>query len=186
MIRSRFRLPRTVLVAAAIAFGIPTPGVPQQAVAPGAQDKAKAQPTKNDDGRYVDAEGAPTYKIGSDGALDWYTFSGYRRYHAECHTCHGPDGEGSSYGPTLSHSLRTMSYTDFTQIVVNGRKAVNSAQQQVMPALGENANVMCYLDDIYSYLKARADGAVPRGRPAKREEKPEAATRIENTCFGRS
>ena len=53
-------------------------------------------------------------------------------------------------------------------------------------SFGENVNVMCYLDDIYAYLKARADGALPRGRPEKREDKPEAATKNENTCFGRS
>jgi methanol metabolism-related c-type cytochrome len=144
------------------------------------------EPTKNEDGRYMAEDGTPSYKIGADGTLDWYTFSGYRRYHAECHTCHGPEGEGSTYAPALVRSLKTMPHEDFMQIVVNGKKSVNAAQQQVMPAFGENANVMCFLDDIYSYLKARADGALPRGRPAKREDKPEAATKSENTCFGRS
>ena len=132
------------------------------------------------------ADGTPGYKIGADGTLDWYTFSGFRRYHAECHTCHGPEGEGSSYAPSLVNSLKTLSHEDFVQVVVNGKKSVNTAQQQVMPAFGENVNVMCYLDDIYSYLKARADGALARGRPAKREDKPEAATKNEDACFGRS
>ena len=144
------------------------------------------EPTKNEDGRYIAPDGTPTYKIGADGTLDWYTFSGFRRYHAECHTCHGPEGEGSSYGPALVRTLKTMSHEEFTQIVVNGKKTVTTAQQQVMPAFGENANVMCYLDDLYVYLKARSDGALARGRPAKREDKPEAATKNENTCFGRS
>jgi methanol metabolism-related c-type cytochrome len=147
---------------------------------------AVKEPTKNEDGRYVAEDGTPSYKIGADGTLDWYTFSGYRRYHAECHTCHGPEGEGSTYAPGLVKSLKTMSHEDFMQVVVNGKKSVNVAQQQVMPAFGENANVMCYLDDIYSYLKARSDGVLARGRPAKREDKPEAATKNENTCFGRS
>ena len=43
---------------------------------------------------------------------------------------------------------------------------------------------MCYIDDIYVYLKARADGGLPRGRPAKRAEKPEAADKHEKACFG--
>ena len=149
-----------------------------------ATSQSPQEPKKNEDGRYFAADGTPTYKIGADGTLDWYTFSGFRRYHAECHTCHGPEGEGSSYGPALVNSLKTMSHEEFTQIAVNGKKSVNTAQQQVMPAFGENANVMCYLDDIYVYLKARADGALARGRPAKREDKPEAATKNENTCFG--
>jgi hypothetical protein len=33
-------------------------------------------------------------------------------------------------------------------------------------------------------LKARADGVLPRGRPAKRVEKPAAADNAEKACFG--
>jgi hypothetical protein len=43
---------------------------------------------------------------------------------------------------------------------------------------------MCYIDDIYVYLKARAVGGLPRGRPAKRADKPEAAVKHEKACFG--
>ena len=179
--------PQTPPPAASAAQPAGQTGAPGAAAAqPAAPAAAKAEPTKNEDGRYVDAEGTPSYRISADGSLDWYTFNGYSRYHAECHTCHGPEGEGSSYAPSLVNSLKTLSHADFQMLIVNGRKNVNAAQQQVMPALGENMNVICYLDDIYSYLKARSDGALPRGRPSKREEKPEAATKSENTCFGRS
>jgi methanol metabolism-related c-type cytochrome len=139
---------------------------------------------KQEDGKYLDKDGNPTYKIGSDGTVDWYTYSGFRRYHSECHVCHGPDGMGSSYAPALSASLRTLSYGDFLGVVAGGRKNVNSAQENVMPAFGTNANVMCYLDDIFVYLRARANDAVGRGRPEKHENKPAAAEGAENTCFG--
>jgi len=129
---------------------------------------------KNEDGKYYDKEGNPTFKVLSEGTVDWYTYSGFRRYHSDCHVCHGPDGEGSSYAPALSNSLKTMNYPDFANVVVNGRKNVNTAQ----------ANVMCYLDDIFVYLRARANGAVPRGRPQKHEDKPEAAAQAENSCLG--
>jgi len=33
-------------------------------------------------------------------------------------------------------------------------------------------------------LRARANGAVPRGRPQKHEDKPEAATQVETSCLG--
>jgi methanol metabolism-related c-type cytochrome len=178
--RMRLTLPR--LLAGTIAASLVA--VPHGASAQTAPQAA--QPAKNEDGRYVTADGTPTYKIGADGTLDWYSFSGFRRYHAECHTCHGPDGEGSTYAPPLVRALQNLSHEEFTNVVVNGKKSVNTAQQQVMPAFGENANVMCYLDDIYAYLKARSDGVLPRGRPAKREDKPEAATKNENTCFGGS
>jgi methanol metabolism-related c-type cytochrome len=139
---------------------------------------------KSEDGKYYDKNSNPTYKVQSDGTVDWYTYSGYRRYHSECHVCHGPDGEGSTYAPGLSKSLLTLSYPDFTNVVVNGRKNVNTAQESVMPAFGTNRNVMCYLDDIFIYLRARANDAVLRARPAKHEGKPDSVTKFENSCLG--
>ena len=143
-------------------------------------------PVKDENGKYFDKDGNPTFKITADKTVDWYTYSGYRRYHSECHVCHGPDGMGSSYAPALVDSLKTMSYGDFLGVVAGGRKNVNTANENVMPAFGTNKNVMCVIDDIYVYLRARANDAVPRGRPAKHEEKPEAATKWQNSCFGQS
>ena len=139
---------------------------------------------KQEDGKYLDKEGNPTYKIQADGTVDWYTYSGYRRYHSECHVCHGPDGEGSSYAPGLTNSLKTMSYSDFLGVVASGRKNVSTSQENVMPAFGDNLNVMCYIDDLYVYLRARANDAWPRQRPAKHEPKPEAYTKAEEACVG--
>jgi methanol metabolism-related c-type cytochrome len=136
---------------------------------------------KSEDGKYLDKEGNPTFKVAPDGTVDWYTYSGYRRYHSECHVCHGPDGMGSSYAPALTNSLKTMSYEDFMGVVASGRTNGNS----VMPALGDNPNVACYMDDFYVYLRARANDAVGRVRPAKKEDKPEAYTAAENSCMGK-
>jgi methanol metabolism-related c-type cytochrome len=138
----------------------------------------------SDNGKYADKDGNPTYKIGEDGAVDWYTFSGFRRYHSDCHVCHGPNGEGSSYAPALANSLKTLSYVDFNNIVTNGRQNVDAANDKVMPSFATNVNVMCYLDDIYVYLRARANDAIPGGRPPKHEDKPQAAKDAEASCTG--
>jgi methanol metabolism-related c-type cytochrome len=139
---------------------------------------------KSEDGKYYDKEGNPTYKVAADGTVDWYTYSGFRRYHSECHVCHGPDGMGSTYAPALTNSVKTMSYGDFLGVVASGRKNVNTAQENVMPALGDNPNVACYMDDLYIYLRARAYDAVGRGRPAKKEDKPDAYAQTESSCMG--
>jgi methanol metabolism-related c-type cytochrome len=139
---------------------------------------------KSENGKYLDKEGNPTFKVGADGTVDWYTYSGFRRYHSECHVCHGPDGMGSTYAPALKDSLKTMDYADFLGVVATGRKNVSSAQENVMPAFGDNKNVVCYLDDIYVYLRARANDAIPRGRPAKHEDKPPAVQKAEDACMG--
>lgn len=135
-------------------------------------------------GRWYAENGVPTYKIEEDGTIDWASYSGFRRYHSECHVCHGPEGEGSSYAPALKNSALNMDYYDFVDVVTNGRQKVNASENSVMPAFGTNANVMCYLDDIYTYLKARGTDAIPRGRPAKRAEKPDETREAEASCLG--
>ncbi len=138
----------------------------------------------SDNGKYMDKDGDPTYKISQEGMVDWYTFSGFRRYHSDCHVCHGPNGEGSTYAPALAGSLKTLSYSEFTDIVTNGRNHVDTANDKVMPAFATNVNVMCYLDDIYVYLRARSNNAIPGGRPPTHEDKPEAAKAAESSCTG--
>jgi methanol metabolism-related c-type cytochrome len=147
-------------------------------------DMQKAAAVTEDDGKYMDADGNPTFKIQDDGTVDWYTFSGYRRYHSDCHVCHGPDGMGSSYAPPLVESMKALDYGSFISIVAEGRKNVGGGKENVMPAFGDNKNVYCYLDDIYVYLRARAVGAAPRGRPPKKADKPESAKTHEASCMG--
>ncbi|WP_375456085.1 c-type cytochrome, methanol metabolism-related [uncultured Methylobacterium sp.] len=140
---------------------------------------------KVEDGKYFDADGHPTFHITDAGKkFDWYTYSGYRRYHAECHVCHGPDGMGSTYAPALKDSLKHLSYEEFIGILAGGKQDVSASEQKVMPAFGENKNVMCYSDDLYVYLKARASGAMGRVRPGDKEDKPEAAKKAEKECMG--
>ena len=106
------------------------------------------------DGEYLDADGNPTFRIAQDGIVDWYTYAGYVRYGANCLQCHGPDGLGSSYAPSLVDPAKSLSYGDFLATVAGGKKDVSAAQELVMPALGTNPNVMCYIDAIYVYLRA--------------------------------
>jgi methanol metabolism-related c-type cytochrome len=102
-----------------------------------------------------------------DGKVDYGTYNGYRRYHSYCHTCHGPDGMGSSYAPALKDSLKALSYSDFLDVVVNGRKNLAAGKESVMPPFGEVQDVMLYIDHIYAYLKARSDDKIGRGRPER-------------------
>ena len=149
-----------------------------------AQSSTNVEAVETDGVRWFNSDGIPTYKIDEDGAVDWPTFSGYRRYHADCHVCHGPDGEGSTYAPALKNSAMRMDYYDFYAAVASGLQSVGVAENQVMPAFGTNPNVMCYLDDIYTYLRARGTNEIQRGRPAKRIDKTEDYAAIEAECMG--
>lgn len=135
------------------------------------------------DGKYVDKEGYATYKVSDGGKVDFYSYIGFVRYSANCLQCHGPDGMGSTYAPALVNSLKTLSYVDVLTIVANGKKDVSEAQTLVMPSLGENKNVMCYIDAIYIYLRGRANGAIGRGRPQDHEPKPAGFAEAEDSCM---
>ncbi len=97
-----------------------------------------------------------------DGKVDFGTYNGFRRYHSECHVCHGPAGLGSSYAPALLKSMSSLSYGEFVNVIAAGRTGMNNL---VMPGFAGNDNVTPYINDIYAYLKARADGVIGAARP---------------------
>lgn len=101
------------------------------------------------------------------GKVDQGTYNGFRRYHNSCHTCHGPNGNGSSFAPALTRSVAQLSYSEFLDVVINGRNIESAQGNSVMPAFGENPNVTRHVNDIWGYLKARSDGAVGPGRPTR-------------------
>lgn len=68
----------------------------------------------------------------------------------------------------VKDSLKRLSCGEFA----GGRQNVTSATENVMPAFGQNKNAVCYLDNIFVYLRARANDAIERGRPQKHEPKP--------------
>ncbi|MCS0502778.1 c-type cytochrome, methanol metabolism-related [Ancylobacter mangrovi] len=152
-----------------------------QLCADGSGDPAAAS---SSDGEYSDSQGNPTFKIDKDGTVDWYTSVGYIRYTANCMQCHGPDGLGSSFAPSLVDALQNLSYSQFLDTVTNGKKNVSASQDLVMPAFGVNPNVMCYIDAIFVYLRARSDGALGRGQPQKSAPRPAGYSAAEDACMG--
>lgn len=131
--------------------------------------------------RWVLESGEPTYRISEDGTIDWATYEGFKRYHSECHVCHGPNALGSTFAPALADSLKTMTYDQFKEVVSSGR----TFSDRVMPAFASNPNVMCYVDDLYTYIKARADGALKSGQAwvKKRVAKTKEAQEYEKSCM---
>jgi mono/diheme cytochrome c family protein len=97
----------------------------------------------------------------ADGKVDARTYNGFRRYHAGCNHCHGPDGVGSTFGPSLVDRL--VDVNAFRRIVLEGRMSARSAMQ----GFADDPNVVPHIDDIYAYLQARADGKLGRGRPVR-------------------
>ena len=84
---------------------------------------------------------------------------GYRRYHSVCNHCHGPDGLGSSFGPSLI--LEVPDPIRFRAVVLEGARGPAG----IMKGFAGNPNVTDFLDEILAYVDARARGALGRGRP---------------------
>jgi len=113
-------------------------------------------------------------------AVSWEVFSGYKRFSGNCQVCHGTDALGGTFAPNLTESVKRLDHDAFLETVVNGK----TEGQLAMPAFGADPNVMCYIEDIYAYLKARSAGTLGRGRPDPQPKKPADVAAAETACMG--
>ncbi len=99
--------------------------------------------------------------------VDKETYVGWRTFAGQCQVCHGASALGSTFAPNLLGRFHSrVDYPRFVDVVLHGYHG----QVGVMPAWKGNPNVEPHIDAIFSYLKARADGVLPSGRPNR--EKP--------------
>jgi mono/diheme cytochrome c family protein len=96
-----------------------------------------------------------------EAALAQTILNGYRRYNSACNHCHGPDGIGSTFAPSLIE--QTLPYPRFHEVVEQG----SASGLSVMRGFADDPNVAPFVRDIWLYLEARANGSVGRGRPAR-------------------
>ncbi|MCC5795934.1 MAG: c-type cytochrome [Methylophaga sp.] len=102
----------------------------------------------------------PLYTVTNGNEVDEQTFNGFRLHRNFCARCHGTFSEGMA-GPNLAHSLNRITKEEFVDTVTNGKMG----QIGMMPPWSHVPQVMEGMDAIYSYLRARADGALGEVRP---------------------
>jgi mono/diheme cytochrome c family protein len=107
---------------------------------------------------------APAYTV-QGGNVDASTYTGWLRFSAFCQTCHGTGGVGSAIAPDLTQALKSLNERQFETIVSCGLKG--NLGTGVMPAWGDNPNIRPYIENLWVYLSARANGALGPGRPQK-------------------
>jgi hypothetical protein len=76
----------------------------------------------------------------------------------------GQDGLGSTFGASLVDRLPDIEA--FRRVVLDGK----STKSSVMRGFAGDPNIAPYVNDIFAYLQARADGALGRGWPLKLEQ----------------
>lgn len=106
----------------------------------------------------VNDAGEPFCYVDRDTYIGWRTFNGF------CHVCHAQDAVGSTFAPNLLDRMQDFDFDMFVDRTANGF----TGQVGVMPPWKDNPNVRKLYKELFTYLKARSDGALPRGRPKKK------------------
>ncbi len=93
-------------------------------------------------------------------------YMGWRVFHSVCNHCHGQDARGGSFAPDLLASLGSLDYAAFRRVTENGARG----RVGVMPGYKDNPTVAGQIEALYAYLRARADGVLPAGRPRRHRD----------------
>jgi mono/diheme cytochrome c family protein len=98
------------------------------------------------------------YTVVDGYKVDAETMKGFRTWRAAaCDRCHGANQEGL-VGPSLLNSMKTLSKEDFVKTVKDGRL------DKGMQSFSNSPQVMENMNQLYAYLKGRADGAITRAK----------------------
>ena len=104
------------------------------------------------------ADDKPLYTVVDGDKVDANTLAGWKTWRAmACERCHGAKQEGL-VGPSLIDSMKKLSKDEFKKTLLEGRPGT------AMAPFNEAKTVVDYLDNLYAYLKGRADGAIKPGR----------------------
>src|SRR5215510_1185640 len=127
-----------------------------------AQDAGDAKPYTVECAPDAEEGGATVCRV------DRATYVGWRTFHGICHTCHAQDAVGSTFAPDLLVRMRQIDKAEFMKALAEGFQG----QVGVMPPWSQDPNVSKYFEELWSYLRARSDGALLPGRPKRLPEKP--------------
>jgi len=172
---------RAAVLCGLLALPVACSGDDQQAATqPSAQPQAQApaqtgqpQAAAPAEGTMVTGPAEAPYRIKCGGIdpdsgeklclVDKATYIGWRTFHSTCFVCHGPNALGSTFAPSLVERLKEIDKARFMNSVQNGFQG----QIGVMPAWKDNPNINKHFEDLYNYLRARSDGALPAVRPQR-------------------
>lgn len=99
--------------------------------------------------------------------IDNATYQGWKQFELNCARCHGEYAVGSSFAPALIVSLKEggtiPDEASFITTVCAGRP------DKGMPSWCALGLEMDKIQNMYKYIKGRADGKISAGRPAVRD-----------------
>ncbi len=123
--------------------------------------------------RDAGAQATDQYHIAPKDTVAQDVYNGWKQYELNCARCHGEYAVGTSFAPALIVSLKeggTMPTKEmFVTTVCAGRP------EKGMPGWCALGLEMDKIENIYKYVKGRADNKISAGRPAVKAE-PESAS----------
>ena len=99
--------------------------------------------------------------------LDTDTYQGWKQYELNCSRCHGEYAVGTSFAPALVVSLKADGTIPTKEMFITTVCA--GRLDKGMPSWCALGLEMNKIEEIYQYVKGRADGKISAGRPAQRE-----------------
>lgn len=112
--------------------------------------------------------GADPYHPPPRDTVEVPLYKAWQQFSLQCARCHGEDGQGTSFAPSIVLALRPDGHTptrdEFMLVVIDGRP------DKGMPSAAKIGLDSIYFDGLYEYLKGRSDGRLHGGRPARRED----------------
>ncbi|MGH8812539.1 MAG: c-type cytochrome [Advenella sp.] len=146
---------RQVPAGAAAKTAAPTPAPATAAEKPAAADKPAAD--KPADAPAASDSGDVKYVVKEGNKADDHVLQGWKTWRAlDCARCHGAKQEGL-VGPSLIVAINKLSHEEFKTTVLKGRLPQGMPPFESVPRLVKN------VDNLYTYLKARADGKLEPG-----------------------
>ncbi|HEU5169210.1 MAG TPA: cytochrome c [Gemmatimonadales bacterium] len=123
-------------------------------------------------GRDAGAQARDPYHTAPRDTVAQDVYNGWKQYELNCARCHGEYAVGTSFAPALIVSLQpdgtVPSKELFVQVVCAGRP------EKGMPAWCALGLEMDKIENIYKYVKGRADKKIGIGRPAVKVEKSQS------------
>lgn len=123
--------------------------------------------------RDATAQASDKYHTAPRDTVAQDVYQGWKQYELNCARCHGEYAVGTSFAPALIVSLKEggtiPTKENFVQVVCAGRP------DKGMPSWCALGLEMDKIENIYKYVKGRADKKISAGRPAVKPE-PESAS----------
>jgi mono/diheme cytochrome c family protein len=124
-------------------------------------------------GRDVAAQQRDQWHVAPKDTVAQDVYNGWKQYELNCARCHGEYAVGTSFAPALVVSLKEggtiPTKESFVTTVCAGRP------EKGMPGWCALGLEMDKIENIYKYVKGRADKKISAGRPAVKAE-PETAS----------